>query len=381
MSDRKVSIIDPLGGHGGMDYYNLELAKSLRRQGVDVKVFTCNETQVNDSYRDWVDITYNNIFGNSPPIIRGLNYLYGTVHSLFKSLFQRRSLVHFHLFTFDYLRLFDIVIAKLLFLKVIITVHDIESLTINKNSEFIKSIVFLLSSKVIVHNEYSHCAMLKILPKRSDDIFRVEHGNYVAYVRRDVDRYESRRHLKLPTDIPVILFFGNIKESKGLDVLLKAIKELRLNTELKFKLVIAGRPAITGFNEYQRLIDELEISDNVILRLGFVSQDDAFHYYNMASAVVLPYRLIYQSGVLLMAMSHSRCAVVSDIPPMLETVTHNNDGLVFKVDDPSSLAIELNVVVSEQSTIELLEKQSLETALDRYSWDKVAHKTKLVYRC
>ena len=45
----KVSIIEPVGGHGGLDYYDSSLCASLSRNGIHPILFTSDETEIRDN--------------------------------------------------------------------------------------------------------------------------------------------------------------------------------------------------------------------------------------------------------------------------------------------------------------------------------------------
>ena len=68
----KASIIEVVGGHGGMDYYDIGLMSGLREYGVDATLFTnaSNNQNVERLIPGQAQYVYKNIFGKDPAIIR-----------------------------------------------------------------------------------------------------------------------------------------------------------------------------------------------------------------------------------------------------------------------------------------------------------------------
>jgi len=82
-SDRQqIAVIEPVGGHGGMDYYDFGLCDGLGRAGADVALYTCDETAQPASDHFVCHRPFEDIFGIDPAWVRGVRYLSGVVKSL-----------------------------------------------------------------------------------------------------------------------------------------------------------------------------------------------------------------------------------------------------------------------------------------------------------
>jgi len=126
-----------------------------------------------------------------------------------------------------------------------------------------------------------------------------------------------------PPEGRTLLFFGLIREYKGLDVLLQALPEIK-----DARLVVAGDP-----------VDPVPPADgNVDWRLRFVPDDEVRGLMSEAAAVVLPYRRLDSSGVLATAIGYRRPVVVTDVGSLGEIVREFGAGEVVPVDDPEALA-------------------------------------------
>jgi glycosyltransferase involved in cell wall biosynthesis len=127
-----------------------------------------------------------------------------------------------------------------------------------------------------------------------------------------------------PPEGRTLLFFGLIRDYKGLDVLLEALPEIR-----DAKLVVAGDP-----------LDPVPVNadPNVEWQLRFVDAGEVRALMARAAAVVLPYRQLDSSGVLATAIGYRRPVVVTDVGSLGEIVREFKAGEVVPVDDPRALA-------------------------------------------
>jgi glycosyltransferase involved in cell wall biosynthesis len=160
-----------------------------------------------------------------------------------------------------------------------------------------------------------------------------------------------------------LLFFGLIRDYKGLDVLLRALPEIP-----GARLVVAGDP-----------VDPVPAADGEVeWRLGFVPEEEVPRLMAQVAAVVLPYRRLDSSGVLATAIGYRRPVVVTDVGSLGEIVREFGAGEVVPVDDPQALA---------QACARLLEPDALaaasegaERAAQELTWDRAAAEHDRLYR-
>ena len=159
-----------------------------------------------------------------------------------------------------------------------------------------------------------------------------------------------------------LLFFGLIRDYKGLDVLLEALPEIP-----DAKLVVAGDP-----------VDPVRTTAGVDWRLGFVPEREVPALMAEAAAVVLPYRRLDSSGVLATAIGYGRPVVVSDVGSLGEIVREYGAGEVVPPGDPHALA---------EACTRLLEPAALKAAhagakkaAKQLTWKKAAQAHDALYR-
>lgn len=139
-----------------------------------------------------------------------------------------------------------------------------------------------------------------------------------------VDRAEACRRLGLDPDIRYMLFFGLIRDYKGLDLLLRAWASARPEG---YKLVVAGE-FYASREKYVSLIDESGLRDEVALHDRFIPDEEVRSYFSAADCLVLPYRSATQSGVTQIAYNFSLPMIVTDVGGLPEIVPDGRTGLV-----------------------------------------------------
>ena len=378
--NRKVAIIDTLGAHGGsFHFYAFGQAIGLVNNGVNVSLYTNNET-ANPKISGVKFFTfYKNIFKNNFRIISGINWILGTIFSVFHARFSGISIFHFHIFYTNFLVLFNLLFVKILFGKVVLTVHDVSSFSNSSNSLIITNMIYKLTDRIITHNQFSKSELVNVNADLSSYISIVPHGNYIPFINIQFNKEKSRKQLAIPNNRRVLLFFGMIKKVKGLEILLSALKGV-VKENPDVLLVIAGKPWENNFSLYQNIIDENNLSDYILLHTKFIQQEDVEHYYCASDLVVLPYTKIYQSGVLMMTLSFERPALVSDLPPLTEIISDNENGFLFKTENMSDLTNKLNSILLDEVLMEKVRFKGVEFIKKKHDWLDIGRQTLQVYQ-
>ncbi len=139
-----------------------------------------------------------------------------------------------------------------------------------------------------------------------------------------VDRGEACRRLGLDPDIRYMLFFGLIRDYKGLDLLLRAWASARPEG---YRLIVAGE-FYASREKYVSLIDESGLRDEVALHDRFIPDEEVRYYFSAADCLVLPYRSATQSGVTQIAYNFSLPMIVTEVGGLPEIVSDGRTGLV-----------------------------------------------------
>jgi glycosyltransferase involved in cell wall biosynthesis len=178
-----------------------------------------------------------------------------------------------------------------------------------------------------------------------------------------VEKNEAKKKLGL-TDKNLILFFGFIRDYKGLDVLLKAMAELK---DMDIKLIIAGE-FYTDKVQYLNLIKELNLSDRIYLYTDFIPTSEVKYYFSACDAVILPYKDATQSGIVQIAMNFRKPVIATNVGGLGEVVLSNRTGYVVEKENPREMADAIRRFYKEYKEIEFV--KNVEKEFEKYSWEK-----------
>lgn len=139
-------------------------------------------------------------------------------------------------------------------------------------------------------------------------------------------REEALKALDLDANYNYMLFFGIIRQYKGLDILLKAFADQRLNNG-KNKLIVAGE-FYEDDTVYRNLIKKHQLEDSIVLATKFIPDEEVVNYFCAADIIVQPYKHATQSGVTQIAYHFEKPMLVTDVGGLKEIVPHNKVGYV-----------------------------------------------------
>ena len=177
-----------------------------------------------------------------------------------------------------------------------------------------------------------------------------------------VEKKEAREYLKVEGE-KIILFFGFIREYKGLDNLLKAFAILR--ERMKIKLIVAGE-YYSNEEHYSKLIDELNIRDGLYLFNKFIATTDVKYFFSAADVVILPYNNATQSGIVQIANNFLKPVIATDVGAMAEAVLDNRTGYLIPKENPEKLADTIEKFYTENKEEEFV--NNIREESERFSW-------------
>lgn len=376
----KISMIEMVSSHGGMNYYDYGLLDGLGKCGHQVKLYTSSPLlfDISTNKNVEVDYTYQGLFDRKNKILKLLKYVSGTAEALKKSKKDGTRVIHFQIFAITYLESFVVWLTKKMGFKLIVTVHDVESFN-KENREKLTKFFYNSVDKIIIHNKVSYNTICSYIEKYSnyDELKSkcniIPHGSYIGMLPDKIEKHDAKRIFNLDDDTFTFLFFGQIKKVKGLDVLLKAYSKFLKKTDKKVKLLIAGKVWKDDAEIYETIIQEENLRNELIMDIKYIPDSDIVNYYSAADCIVLPYKKIFQSGVLLMAQSYKVPVIVSDLPGMTEIVENLNNGFIFESESVDDLAVSMEKVVS-CGELDSICENAYNKLLEKYNWDVIAEK-------
>jgi len=131
-----------------------------------------------------------------------------------------------------------------------------------------------------------------------------------------------------------LLFFGFVRQYKGLDLLLRALALLK-DRDLTLKVV---GEFWNDKDDYLKLIADLGITDKVRIVDGYVPDPEMSRYFSWADLVVLPYRKSITSGVIATAYGFRRPVLATNVGGFHEVIQDGYTGKIVEPGDPEALA-------------------------------------------
>ncbi|MCK4304423.1 MAG: glycosyltransferase [Candidatus Eisenbacteria sp.] len=212
----------------------------------------------------------------------------------------------------------------------------------------------------VVMSESVRDDLLRIKPDASWKL--VQHPIYNIFGDR-LNKAEARQRLGME-DGPWILFFGYIRKYKGLDLLLRALAEVRRSRPVR--LMVAGE-FYAGEDEYRRMVADLGLGDAVRFDDGYIPEDQVAAYFSACEVVVLPYHSATQSGIVQVAYQVDAPVICTDVGGLAEVVLDGQTGFVVPPSDPSALAASILRFYDEQWEERL--RTGVRQEKRKYSWE------------
>ena len=189
-------------------------------------------------------------------------------------------------------------------------------------------------------------------------------------------REEAERRLGLPLGERRILFFGYIREHKGLDLLIKAYAQVRKGVP-RSRLLVAGRPEC-DIRPYMRLIEDLHLKEGITLDLRYIPSEVVPHYFMSCDVVVLPYLKVCHSPIVQLAYSFGRPVVTTEYAGDL--VEDGRSGRVVPIERGDDLGDVLVDLLSSDESLGEMGERARRIFKERYSWRPFVERILRVYR-
>lgn len=180
------------------------------------------------------------------------------------------------------------------------------------------------------------------------------------------DKTDAQKKLGLEPGYNYLLFFGFIRDYKGLDLLLQAMSYPWMR-ERKIRLLVAGE-FYTDSKPYFDLIKEHNLQDLLVMSNDFIPDSRVADYFNAADLIVQPYKDATQSGVTQIAYHFEKPMVTTDVGGLAEIVPDGNVGYVVKPQVPKIAEAVLKFFDQEKEA-EFV--KNIKEEKKKYSWERM----------
>lgn len=198
----------------------------------------------------------------------------------------------------------------------------------------------------------------------------VMRGFHPVYPRKLSNKSAGELRLKwgLEQDSIVLLFFGLIRDYKGIDVLFHAMNQLSDEERDRLQIVIAGEFYVDE-SELTSILNEAS-AGRVSIYNHFMNDEELGELFVLSDAMVLPYKTASQSGVIAEAIFANLPVITTNHPGLTNYIQHNKNGYIAEPDDVDSLANILRQLEKEELQ-EMGQRQEVEA--QKYSWEELAN--------
>lgn len=190
------------------------------------------------------------------------------------------------------------------------------------------------------------------------------HPIYNHFGKR-IKKEEARTKLGLDPNKRTLLFFGFIRDYKGLDLLIESFA----NADTSYQLLIAGE-SYGSFDKYQELIDKNPNSSNIHTHIRYIDDNEVPLFFSAADTLILPYKSATQSGISGIALHFKLPQIVTNVGGLVEYVSHGKTGLIVPEILPNAIFESVKKFYTQNLEQEFINNMSKEN--ERYSWKTLA---------
>lgn len=376
---------------GGDRPYVIGLATALASKGAALDLIGSDELDSPD-LRGMPEVNFLNLRGDQRPeaslvskVLRVLTY--------YARLICYAATAEPEIFHILWNNKFEVVDRTLLMLyykalgkKIVLTAHNVNTRKRDSDDTRLNRLTlriqYRLADHIFVHTEIMKRELIEDFAVDGSRVTVIPFGINNAVPQTCLTPAEAKRRLGIPVGERTILFFGRIAPRKGLEYLIAAFHKVLAGRD-GYHLIIAGRPerCESYWTAILESIREDVQKGRVLHRADFIPDDETELYFKAADVLVLPYRQIYQSGVMFLGYSFGLPVLVADVGSLKDDIVEGKTGFVFRPEDPDDLArvIEQYFASDLYADLNNRRKEIQEHAKQCHSWDTVSHITMSVY--
>ncbi|MFZ5517367.1 MAG: glycosyltransferase [Candidatus Zhuqueibacterota bacterium] len=178
---------------------------------------------------------------------------------------------------------------------------------------------------------------------------------------------QARGKLKFGKEDNLLLFFGFVREYKGLHILLRALPSVL--KQMPVKLIIAGE-FYDDSSRYLDLIKKLNLEPVVFVFDEYIPNEDVGLYYSAADVVVLPYISATQSGIIQIAYNYNKPVITTNVGGLPEVVKEGETGFIVPAENPDALAQAIVTFYRKRKSVPF--HAHIAAFKKQFSWDRMA---------
>jgi glycosyltransferase involved in cell wall biosynthesis len=367
-------------------FYDVPLCRQLRAQGVDVRLLTSRfHYDPTRSDGDVGEACFYPLTSRLPLSNAARRLVAGVEHPLgWLSVLSRLcrsgvpAIVHSQWLPLPSVDVAILRAARAAGAAWVHTVHDLEPRRESRGSAAEFRLAYRSADHLLVHCPDTARGLTARFGVPGDRVSRVAVGASLE-ASGAPDCASARQRLDLPGDGRLALFFGVLRESKGIELLVAATARLAARHR-DFRLAIVGRPQGLGRREILECLRRSGLDEGrVVLRLAYVPSSEVPLYFAAADFVVYPYLQADQSAALTLALANGRAAVVSRVGGLPDLVEDGVSGRLVPPGDVAALAAAIEELLSDPGRTEAMGRAAASLATRTLSWSRAAEQTAAAY--
>ena len=182
---------------------------------------------------------------------------------------------------------------------------------------------------------------------------------------KQIKKSEARKKLGWNLNDKIILFYGLIRNYKGLDILIKSLAEKPINNT-NTRLAIIGE-FYESIEKYKKMIGQLNLKNKIYLISNYADEKSTNFYFSGSDIVALTYKTASQSGVIPLAYHYRKPILVSDLVGLKDPIIKDKSGEVSS-HNPKEISAKLNQMLRSENIKKY--KKNIENSITNYSWKK-----------
>jgi len=222
----------------------------------------------------------------------------------------------------------------------------------------LNKLAFKIPDAIIVHSEQDVGRIRKI--SKQTKVVKLFHPTYDFFYKK-MDRKTSKKQLNIKE--PILLFFGYIREYKGLAHLIRALPSVLKTGPIT--LLVVGE-FWDDKTKYLNLIRELNVEKHVKIIDRYVPNEEVPIYFSAADVVVVPYLLATQSGVINIAYAFDRPVIATDVGGLPEIVVDGRTGYIVPPQNSAALA---DAIIRFYNTDSNIFNKNVKQIRKDFSWE------------
>jgi len=364
----KIFYIDPMS-YNNLSKYDREF---LNHIPISEKHYYCNKKLEFNNFKN-TKIKKVFSYSNKTRLLKGISYAISSAKVFFDAVKYKPDVMHYQWFKIP---LLDYLLIKFIKLfidsKIVFTAHNVLPHDSGDKYKKIYKKIYDNLDGIIVHTEKTKEELISQLRVQNNNIFVIPHGllNH-GELRNKYEEYEETQLEKCIN----ISFIGHLNHYKGIDLLIDAWNNSSvLKESSRVKLTIAGKGKI-DFKGIEKL-------KNTKIINKFLDEEELDSIIKGTDVVVLPYRKISQSGVLLSILNEKKAVIVSNVGGLTEPFLFGDIGWILNDISVEELKTVLEEVTVSESRIKSIhnDKALWDKINNYYDWNVIGEKMDFVYK-